>query len=71
MTTSEQRQQEIKSQIAVHERAINALKHEETQIRDAAMATRREAGKNDPTSGFYEGYTKDAWGYPLDPLMND
>jgi hypothetical protein len=37
----------------------------------AGLAARAEAGKDDPTSGFYQGFARDPWGYPLDPLMND
>jgi hypothetical protein len=67
MRTTEQ----IKADITNAENGVYQLKQELRSMERAEMDARAEAGKNDPTSGFYTGYAKDAWGYPLDPLMND
>lgn len=71
MRTEEQIQSEISSVEHSSALRIGRLRAELAQVRQVAMDARREAGKNDPTSGFYEGYARDAWGYPLDPLMCD
>lgn len=67
MRTEHQIQDDIESA----ERGISTLRTELAHVRQVAMDARREAGRNDPSSGFYEGYARDAWGYPLDPLMCD
>ncbi len=61
----------IRKEIKAAEGNVGALKRELQRVSGAEHAARAEAGKNDPTSGFYTGYAKDAWGYPLDPLLND
>lgn len=61
----------IRKELSEAEGNARALRRELQQTSDADHAARAEAGKNDPASGFYTGYAKDAWGYPLDPLLND
>ncbi len=61
----------IRKELSEAEGTMRALKSELQQVSEAENAARAEAGKNDPTSGFFAGYAKDAWGYPLDPLLND